>query len=123
MSSQLSLQLPSSFFQITVPILHRKYNAEAEAMKSATFPSLRVDPELRKAAESVLRDHESLSSFLEEAIRASIELRRNQQAFLERGLAARTEAQDTGEYYSADAVQQELDTLLAVAESRGDYQK
>ncbi|WP_028672686.1 YlcI/YnfO family protein [Saccharospirillum impatiens] len=92
-------------------------------MKSATFPSLRVDPELRQAAESVLRDHESLSSFLEDAIRSSIERRRNQQAFLERGLAARTEARNTGEYYSAGVVHQELDALLAVAESRGDYKK
>lgn len=92
-------------------------------MKSATFPSLRVDPELRQAAESVLRDHESLSSFLEDAIRSSIERRRSQQAFLERGLAARAESRTTGEYYSARAVQQELDSLLAVAESRGDYKK
>ena len=92
-------------------------------MKTATFPSLRVDPELRQAAESVLRDDESLSGFLEDAIRSSIERRRHQRAFLERGLAARTEAQNTGEYYSANAVQQELNALLAVAESRGEYKK
>ncbi|MEX1120974.1 MAG: YlcI/YnfO family protein [Balneolales bacterium] len=92
-------------------------------MKSATFPSLRVDPDLRKEAESALRDNESLSSFMEDSIRANIERRRNQQAFLERGLAARAEARNSGEYYSANVVLQELDTLLAVAERRSNYQK
>ena len=34
-------------------------------MKSATIPPLRVTPELRQAAESVLQDNESLSAFVE----------------------------------------------------------
>jgi hypothetical protein len=38
-------------------------------MKSATFPSVRVEPELRAAAEDVLQDGESLSGFVEQAIR------------------------------------------------------
>ncbi len=92
-------------------------------MKTATFPSLRVEPELRQAAESVLHDHESLSSFLEEAIRSNIERRRHQQAFIARGLAAREQALEANEYYSADSVNRELDALLAVAEDNGDYHK
>ena len=32
-------------------------------MKTATFPSLRVEPELREAAESVLEEGETLSGF------------------------------------------------------------
>jgi hypothetical protein len=44
-------------------------------MKSATFPSVRVDPELRKAAEDVLFEGETLSSFVERSIRQSIEHR------------------------------------------------
>ncbi|WP_327372758.1 YlcI/YnfO family protein [Caballeronia arationis] len=34
-------------------------------MKTATFPAVRVEPELREAAESVLSDGESLSAFVE----------------------------------------------------------
>ncbi|MGB4347102.1 MAG: YlcI/YnfO family protein, partial [Burkholderiaceae bacterium] len=47
-------------------------------MKSATFPPLRVDQELRDAAESVLRQGESLSSFVEQSVRANINQRRMQ---------------------------------------------
>jgi len=45
-------------------------------MKTATFPSLRVDPELREAAESVLQDGETLSGFIEASVRETIERRR-----------------------------------------------
>ena len=38
-------------------------------MKTATLPSLRVEPELRDAAESVLQAGETLSSFVETAVR------------------------------------------------------
>ena len=38
-------------------------------MKTATIPSLRVDPALREAAESVLDQGETLSSFVETALR------------------------------------------------------
>ncbi len=38
-------------------------------MKSATLPSLRVDPALREAAEAVLEEGETLSSFVEQAVR------------------------------------------------------
>jgi len=41
-------------------------------MKTASLPSLRVDPELRQAAESVLLDGESLSSLMESSLRASV---------------------------------------------------
>lgn len=34
-------------------------------MKSASLPSLRVDPALREAAEAVLQEGETLSSFVE----------------------------------------------------------
>ena len=66
-------------------------------MKTATFPSLRVDPELRLAAEAVLEDGETLSSFMEQSLRALIDRRCTHQAFLERGLASRDEAARTGE--------------------------
>ena len=61
-------------------------------MKTATIPSLRVEAKLRKAAESVLREGETLSSFVEQSLKANITRRRVQTAFIERGLAAREES-------------------------------
>lgn len=88
-------------------------------MKSATIPSLRVEPELRKAAENVLREGETLSSFMEESLRAGIQQRKVQQDFIARGLASRDEAQRTGEYFSAETVNDELKAILADAEEKG----
>ena len=84
-------------------------------MKTATIPSLRVDPELRQAAESVLKDGESLSSFVEQSIRSNVEHRRLQKEFIARGLASRDEARGTGEYYSSDEVHAELGAMLREA--------
>ena len=80
-------------------------------MKTATIPSLRVEPELRHAAEDVLQEGESLSSFVEQSLRLNIEHRRAQQAFIARGLASRDDAQRSGEYFSAEDVMRELDEL------------
>ena len=87
-------------------------------MKSSSIPSIRVKPELREAAESVLREGESLSSFMEESLKAGIQHRKAQQEFIERGLAARAEAKQTGEYYSSDKVLDELKNLLLDAEKK-----
>jgi hypothetical protein len=87
-------------------------------MKTASLPSLRVDPELRRAAESVLEDGESLSSFVEDSVREGIERRRLRSEFVARGLASRDEARRSGEYFSADQVQSELDGMLKEAEAR-----
>lgn len=87
-------------------------------MKSATFPSLRVEPELRQAAETVLRKGESLSSFVSESIRAGVDRRRSQNEFIARGLASRDEARRTGEYFSAEEVHRELDAMLAAADKK-----
>ena len=87
-------------------------------MKTATIPSLRVDPELRHAAESVLQDGETLSGFVELSLRANIERRRLQQEFVARGLASREQARLTGEYYPAEDVQRELEAMLTQAEAK-----
>ena len=87
-------------------------------MKTASMPPLRVDPALRSAAESVLLEGETLSSFMEHALRANIERRQMQQAFLARGLASRDEATHTGEYFAAEDVLHELDDMLKVAEAK-----
>ena len=87
-------------------------------MKTASIPSLRVAPDLRKAAESLLQEGETISSFVEQSLRANIARRRLQQEFLARGIASRDEAKRTGEYYPAEDVLAELDGLLAKAKNK-----
>lgn len=89
-------------------------------MKTASIPSLRVAPDLRRAAESVLQEGETISSFLEQSLRANIARRRLQQEFIARGIASRDEAKRTNEYYPAEDVLRELDDLLALVKSRPD---
>lgn len=81
-------------------------------MKSATIPPLRVTPDLRDDAERVLRENESLSSFVEESIRLQIMLRRAQGEFIARGLAARDSARISGEYASKEEVMDSLRSIL-----------
>lgn len=86
-------------------------------MKTATFPSLRVEPELREAAEQSLQDGETISGFVEQAIRDSVERRRHQREFIARGLASRDEAKRTGVYVKSDAVIARLENMLAAAKA------
>jgi hypothetical protein len=87
-------------------------------MKTATLPSLRVEPALRKAAEEVLREGESLSSLMEHSLRAAVGRRRMQAEFIARGLAAREDAKRTGVYYDADTVHAGLHAMLADAKTK-----
>lgn len=87
-------------------------------MKTATIPSLRVDPQLRLSAESVLLEGETLSSFVEQAIRATIEHRQAQREFIARGLESRDNARRTGIYVDADTVVNRLQTMLDQAKTR-----
>ena len=86
-------------------------------MKTATLPSLRVEPEFRDRAESVLREGETLSAFMEEAVRKQVEIRKSQAEFIARGLASLEEAERTGVYYTTDDVlsmmQRKLDAAKA----------
>jgi len=102
----------------------RRYTASqlqrigAGAMKTATLPSLRVEPELRAAAESVLAEGESLSGFIDASVRESIERRRVRAEFIARGLAARDEARLSGDYVDADQVLDKLRRKLDAARAR-----
>ena len=82
-------------------------------MKSATVPPLRVAPELRRDAESVLHEGESLSSLMEQSLRGEVKRRRLQAEFIARGLAARDEAERTGVYYDKAESLAALDAVLA----------
>lgn len=86
-------------------------------MKTATLPSLRVAPALRSAAESVLQSGESLSNFVEQAVRASVAERQMQHEFVARGLASRDAARVSQVYFSSDSVLQSLEEKLLKAEA------
>ena len=86
-------------------------------MKTATFPSLRVAPEFRQAAEQVLREGESLSSFVETSIRENIARRQLQSEFIARGLASRDLARETGRYADVNTVMGRLEKMLAAAKA------
>jgi hypothetical protein len=87
-------------------------------MKSASFPSLRVDPDLRDAAEACLEEGETISAFIEESIRENIQRRVGQREFLARGLAARADALKNGTYIAADAVLDRLEGMLTESKGR-----
>jgi len=81
-------------------------------MKTATFPSVRVDAELRDAAEGVLREGETLTGLIESAVREAIHRRRAQAEFLARGLRSSNDAKHTGSYHAAGDVHDELQRRL-----------
>jgi predicted transcriptional regulator len=87
-------------------------------MKTSTIPPLRVSPELRKRAEAVLEQGETLSSFVLDALTRSIEYRKARQEFIARGLASAARAKKTGKYVSADRVIEKLARRLAKAKQR-----
>jgi hypothetical protein len=87
-------------------------------MKTANFPSLRVDPELREAAEGVLQDGETLSAFIEASVRETIDRRRTRAEFIARGLVSRDEARRTGVYFAASSVHADLGKMLTKATKR-----
>ena len=65
-------------------------------MKTAILPQVRVDPRLRADVESVLREGETLSEFLEASVRQAVDYRRMQAEFDARADAARARFQQAG---------------------------
>lgn len=84
-------------------------------MKTATLPSLRVEPELRGAIESLLEEGENLSGFIEQSIREGIDRRHSQAEFVRRGLRSRDRAREIQDYAEADRVLERLADMLAEA--------
>ena len=89
-------------------------------MKTAAIPAVRVPPELRQAAEDVLQAGETLSGFVEEAVRRNVEFRQAQKAFIERGLASAKAARKSGKYVSSAAMLGKLSRRLDKARKRRD---
>jgi methionine synthase II (cobalamin-independent) len=87
-------------------------------MKNASLPPLRVDSELRAAAESVLQKDETLSGFVLEAVRLNIERRERQHEFIKRGQQAREQSKKSGLYVSSEQMLKRLDESLAKARAK-----
>jgi hypothetical protein len=87
-------------------------------MKTSTIPPLRVSPELRKDAEAVLDEGETLSEFVLDAVTRSIDYRKLRHEFIARGLASAAQSHKSGHYVSAERVVAKLARRLAKAKQR-----
>ena len=84
-------------------------------MKTTTLPPLRVTPDVRRDAQAVLAEGETMSAFVLASVQQQIAARRAREQFIERGLASGAEARRTGKYVSADAVLRKLRRRLDAA--------
>ena len=87
-------------------------------MENASVQTLEVNGTLSAAAKSVLQEGETLAGFVEEAIRLNIAHREAQREFLARGMLAREEAKQSGQYVSSDEMLNRLDMSLATARAK-----
>lgn len=81
-------------------------------MKSAVIPQIRVEPELRAELESVLRQGETLTEFVEATVRDAIAFRRVQTVFQARAQAASDEYHQTGASVPVESVLERLQSKL-----------
>ncbi|MDO5693461.1 MAG: YlcI/YnfO family protein [Pseudomonadota bacterium] len=81
-------------------------------MKSAVIPQVRVEPDLRHDLEAVLQDGETISGFVETAVRNAVAFRYVQSRFLARGDEALARYLKTGESRSVDEVLAKLQAKL-----------
>ena len=84
-------------------------------MKTATLPPIRVAPDFRGEIETVLQPGETLSKFVENAVRATVTLRKSQAEFVQRGLTAIEQTKAQGNGVPAGVVVATLEARLAAA--------
>ena len=77
----------------------------------------------RATVESVLNETETLSEFVENAVRETVSRRRNQAEFLARGIRSLDAAKQANSYVDADAVVDKLRLRLADAKVRASKDK
>ena len=87
-------------------------------MRSATFPAIRIEPEVRAEVEAVLREGESLTQFIKEAVVAAAAWRRVQSEFVIRGEAAIERWKQEGGGHTVDQVMGDLQVRLDDAKCR-----
>ncbi len=90
----------------------------ADRMKTATIPSVRVEPELRAEVESLLGEGETVSEFVEASVRTAVQRRRHQAEFLARGQRLLESARQSSSYVEAEAVVENLQRKLDAAGER-----
>ncbi len=81
-------------------------------MKTASLPSVRVEPELRSQVEGLLQAGETLSEFVENAVRQAAQQRVQQGEFVARGMASLAKARRTGKLIESEAVMAQLQQRL-----------
>jgi len=81
-------------------------------MKTATLPPIRVAPDFRLELEGVLEQGESLSQFVENAVRTTVAKRKNQAEFIRRGIAAIEATKQGGNGIPAATVISRLEAKL-----------
>ncbi len=81
-------------------------------MKTATLPAVRVSPETRALIESVLKEGESLSTFIEDSAKRQASWRKEDEAFYARALRS-SELVKAGKMrtYSLDEVMKGLEDI------------
>lgn len=84
-------------------------------MKTATLPPVRVAPDFRQELEGVLEEGETLSQFVESAVRSVVERRKHQAEFVRRGIAAIQETRFSGSGVPAEQVVARLEDRLNAA--------
>jgi hypothetical protein len=103
-----------------VSALQLKYN---ENMKTATLPPIRVAPEFRIEVEGVLEQGETLSEFVENAVRQTVLKRKHQTEFLSRGIKAIEATKRSGSGIHADVVVAKLEAKLGAARASQSQRK
>ena len=83
------------------------------AMKDVVIPQVRVETELRASLDAVLRPGETLTDFVEVAVRNAVECRRVQTGFASRCDASLAEYERTGVSIPAAQVIAKLESRLA----------
>jgi hypothetical protein len=73
-------------------------------MKTATLPAVRVEPALRETLEMSLHEGETLSEFVEAAVRREAQRRSADAEFTRRGLQSLQRAREGEATYSVDEV-------------------
>jgi hypothetical protein len=84
-------------------------------MKTATLPPIRVAPDFRLELEGVLEQGETLSQFVENAVRTTVAKRKNQAEFIRRGVVAIDATQRDGSGIPAQRVIAKLEAKLVAA--------
>lgn len=81
-------------------------------MKTATLPPIRIEPAAREKIESVLKDGETLSAFVENAVLREANYRSIETEFLTRGRASLDKARASGETVSVESAMGKLDRMI-----------